>query len=101
MDFDKRIEFTCGKCGKTRILSPKEANEDGWRVNPESGKTECYQCIPKYGVPTTLLRGQKLPILQWMMEQEGLDLNFKFNKLRTESKYIYDKRIISKSTKYY
>ena len=59
MDFNKRIEFTCGKCGKTRILSPKEANEDGWRINSENGKIECYQCLPKYGIPTTFLRTPK------------------------------------------
>ena len=59
MDFNKRIEFTCGKCGKTRILSPKEASEDGWRINSENGKIECYQCLPKYGIPTTFLRVPK------------------------------------------
>lgn len=48
----KRLEVKCSICGKSRYLSIDELGEDGWRMDLQRGLV-CFQCIPKYGIPTT------------------------------------------------
>lgn len=47
----KRLEVKCSLCGKSRYLSVNELEEDGWRMDLQKGLI-CFQCIPKYGIPT-------------------------------------------------
>ena len=58
MNFNTRKEIKCSCCGKSRFLSIQEAEEDGWRMLSDKGLC-CYQCIPKYSIPTTFLRPPK------------------------------------------
>lgn len=55
MNRNKRQELSCECCGKSRMLSPSEADQDGWIFSTEYGGLICNQCAPKYGIPTTFL----------------------------------------------
>lgn len=52
---DNRQEMKCVSCGKSRFLSIREAEEDGWRMYGMEG-LHCYNCLPKYSIPTTFLK---------------------------------------------
>lgn len=46
----ERREFTCNQCGRTRLLSKEEAEDDGWEMNIQKGLI-CPHCIEYYGLP--------------------------------------------------
>ena len=45
-----RMEFTCNQCGRTRLLSKEEAEDDGWFIHSQYGLS-CPHCIEYYGLP--------------------------------------------------
>ena len=55
---EKRREVECKVCGKKRMLSKEEADEDGWVIDIKKGLT-CNGCKQKYGIPTTFLKTPK------------------------------------------
>lgn len=52
---NRRIETQCKGCGKSRMLSPFEAKEDGWIMSTKHHGMICAQCAPLYGVPAEFL----------------------------------------------
>ena len=58
----ERREFTCNQCGRTRLLSKEEAEDDGWIMHIQKGLT-CPHCIDYYGLPK-----QSIPLTR---EQEA------------------------------
>ena len=45
-----RREFTCNQCGRTRLLSKEEAEDDGWIMTTQYGLI-CPHCIEYHGIP--------------------------------------------------
>ena len=46
---DQRMEISCSRCGKVRVLSITEANADGWRASTEGLICPC--CNTGFGIP--------------------------------------------------
>lgn len=52
-----RKEMVCSKCGKSRMLSFREADEDGWVIDTRYKGPICYGCKEKYGIPAVFIAG--------------------------------------------
>mgnify|MGYP007073675861 FL=1 len=46
---DQRMEISCSRCGKVRVLSAAEADADGWRASTEGLVCPC--CDKRFGIP--------------------------------------------------
>ena len=46
---DQRMEISCSRCGKVRVLSAAEADADGWRASTEGLVCPC--CDTRFGIP--------------------------------------------------
>lgn len=62
MNRNERYEITCSCCGKKRVLSRSEAEQDGWVFNTKYCGIVCDDCDPRYGIPTTFLDAPVLVI---------------------------------------
>lgn len=48
-EVDQRMEVSCSRCGKVRVLSMAEADADGWRASMEG--LICPRCNTGFGIP--------------------------------------------------
>ena len=86
MSRNERCEITCSCCGKRRMLSRAEAEQDGWLFSTKYCGIICGDCVPRYGIPTTFLNAPVIAIpdgnggarieygnskRQWDEEKEG------------------------------
>lgn len=55
--YNDRKEMVCSKCGKSRMLSFIEADEDGWVHDTRYKGLICYNCREKYGIPAMFIAG--------------------------------------------
>jgi len=62
-----RTKIICAKCGKERILSYLEADEDGWQCIREG--LACPKCIDNFGLP---LDGPPRPTTADLIEYQRL-----------------------------
>lgn len=76
---NERLEMRCKNCGKSRMLSPSEAKEDGWVMSTEHGGIICAQCTPSYGIPSEFLG---TPACVLTSGNKGVKIEFNRNLVR-------------------
>lgn len=75
---DQRTEMECSRCGKIRILSAMEAEEDGWR-----GSTEGLIC------PSCNTEGRAMPDIPPYQTKEGLIESLRIRRFGEKIVYKY------------
>ena len=73
--------WSCGSANTPSAVAEKavkciqEAEEDGWSMLSDKGLC-CYQCLPKYSIPTTFLRPPKFVGLGKSCNDIGLHIEY-------------------------